>query len=154
MPGFEVLGFNAVELIIAVYLIAGSYSLGYLMLRTGWPKIRVLEENYRIGWSVIFGVFFTILCINATIILSAQKILPIVITITLIIALIILSMRRMLFATSKTMTVSMPKEQAAAKIIAEKSSEQLLSDKQFILNKSLSSEQVEKIKESLKAKGA
>lgn len=38
----------------------GSSSLGYLFLRSGWPKIRVLKKSYKKGWSVIFGAGFSV----------------------------------------------------------------------------------------------
>jgi len=152
MINFELLGFNAVELLVLVYFIIGSYSLGYLLLRTGWPRIRILDENYRIGWSVIFGVLFSILWVALAVLFNMQALFPIVLTITLIIALILFSIRRRFFA-SKNITVAVPKEKAAAQVIAEKSIERFLADREFILNKSLSSEQIEKIQESLKQKG-
>ncbi|HIH32997.1 MAG: hypothetical protein J4478_01170 [Candidatus Diapherotrites archaeon] len=149
MPWFEILGFEALELIVLAYFVIGSYSLGYLLLRTAQPKVRILEENYRIGWSIIFGLFFSILWLATSIALGMQALFPVVLTITLIIALIALSLRRRFFASRK-LNVAIPKERALAQIVSEKSVDQLLSDKQFILNKSLSSEQVEKIRESLK----
>src|SRR3989344_4386079 len=90
MPWFEILGFEALELIVLAYFVIGSYSLGYLLLRAAQPKVRILEENYRIGWSIIFGLFFSILWLAASIALGMQALFPVVLTITLIIALIAL----------------------------------------------------------------
>ena len=49
------------DLALFILIAAGSPTLGYLFLRIGWPKIRVLEKEYKKGWSVIFGVAFIII---------------------------------------------------------------------------------------------
>ena len=153
MQGFDFLGFSGIELLVVFYFIIGSYSLGYLLLRTGWPKIRILDENYRIGWSIIFGGLFSVLWALLAVLFGFQNLFPIILTITLVITLILLSARRKCFS-AKIGTVAIPKEKAAEQIVAEKSMQQLLSDKQFILNKNLTPEQVEKIRETLQKKGS
>lgn len=148
MAVFELFGLNAMEIIVLIYFVIGSYSLGYLLLRTGWPRIRILDENYRIGWSIIFGVVFSGFWLALAFGFGMQRLFPIILTITMIIVIIVLSLRRKLIA-SENITVAVPKEKAAVQVVADKSIERFLADKEFILTKNLSQQQVEKIKQSL-----
>lgn len=152
MSEFVFFGINAVEWLVLAYFLIGAYSLGYLLLRTGWPKVRILDESYRMGWSIIFGTVFSALWMAATFVLGVQKIFPIVLTITLVTTLIVLSLRRRI-AGYRTASVSVPKEKAAQQALAEQSIRALSEDRDFILNRQLNQEQVEKIKQALERSG-
>ena len=53
-----------------LYAVAGSSSLGYLFLRSGWPKIRVLAASYKKGWSFVFGASFFVVVAMIALVLS------------------------------------------------------------------------------------
>ncbi|MBI5553286.1 MAG: hypothetical protein HY917_00940 [Candidatus Diapherotrites archaeon] len=40
------------------YLLVGSASIGYLLMKTGWPKIIQLSPEFRFGWAVIAGISY------------------------------------------------------------------------------------------------
>ena len=63
--------YNLFTIIAMAFALLGSYSLGYLFLRVGWPKIRTLGEDYRAGWGIALGLFFTGLVIICTIVFRA-----------------------------------------------------------------------------------
>ncbi len=44
------------EIAIAIYMLSGSTSIGYLLVRIGYPNFRTLETNYKAGWSIITGI--------------------------------------------------------------------------------------------------
>jgi len=152
MSEILVLGLNLAEWLVLSYFALGSYSIGYLLLRTGWPKVRVLDESYRMGWSIIFGIVFSALWIIAAFAIGLQEIFPVVLTITLIITLLILSARRKIMGY-RTATVSMPKEKATQQALAEQSIKALSEDREFILNRQLNKEQIEKIRDALGKSG-
>lgn len=143
--------------LVMVFTVAGSYSYGYLFLRSGWPKIRKLEEGYKIGWSIILGAIFSIIAITTTSIVYSLKLsefsslefLTIVLAVMLAVILAFLSVRRKFFAKTK-MQVSVPKEAVSADITAGKLVEKMASDRSFIVTKQLNEEKIKKIKEALK----
>ena len=49
---------NVVDAAIVAYLVFGAGTWGYIFLRTGWPNIRQLEQSYKKGWSIAFGISF------------------------------------------------------------------------------------------------
>lgn len=52
-------------IVIAVYLIFGSSAVGYALLRLGWPGIAGIERAYKIGWSLIAGLVFSLIVVIA-----------------------------------------------------------------------------------------
>ncbi|MFH0714825.1 MAG: hypothetical protein V1847_03170 [Candidatus Diapherotrites archaeon] len=58
--------YNVLTIFAMLFALIGSYSVGYLFLRVGWPKIRTLGEEYRAGWSIAVGVVFSLFVITAT----------------------------------------------------------------------------------------
>lgn len=60
---FGLLGFIDVELVLdaflAIYLIMGSIGIGYFFLRTGFKKSDSIHKEYRVGWSVVFGLSYS-----------------------------------------------------------------------------------------------
>ncbi len=58
--------YNIVTIFAMLFAVAGSYSIGYLFLRVGWPKIRTLGEDYRAGWSIALGIVFSLFVILST----------------------------------------------------------------------------------------
>ena len=46
--------------ILPAYAFVGSASLGYLFLRSGWPKVRSIDTSYKVGWAVLIGAGFSI----------------------------------------------------------------------------------------------
>ncbi|MBI4052703.1 MAG: hypothetical protein HY394_01565 [Candidatus Diapherotrites archaeon] len=46
--------------ILPAYAFAGSASIGYLFLRSGWPKVRSIDTSYKVGWAVLIGAGFSI----------------------------------------------------------------------------------------------
>ena len=52
--------------IVLFYMAGGAGTWGYIFLRTGWPNIRPLEASYKNGWSIAFGISFSIIVADDT----------------------------------------------------------------------------------------
>lgn len=48
---------------LAFYLILGSIGIGYFFLRTGFKKSDSIQKEYRIGWSIVFGLSYSFVVI-------------------------------------------------------------------------------------------
>lgn len=60
--GFVDLGIDAgvvLDAFLAFYLILGSIGIGYFFLRTGFKKSDSIHKEYRIGWSIVFGLSYS-----------------------------------------------------------------------------------------------
>ncbi|MEM4630741.1 MAG: hypothetical protein QXU92_03995 [Candidatus Diapherotrites archaeon] len=120
------------EIAIAAYMLLGSTSLGYLLIRMGYPNFRTLEIKYKTGWSIITGIAFTITTTTlafGTSFLLKQKIMAfellfISIIGTIISAIITFNFKRYFFGTKKV-KVSVPKRAVVASAIAKKAFEKL-----------------------------
>lgn len=118
---------SALEGGLGAYMLLGSSSIGYIMLRTGWPKFRLLETEYKTGWGIITGSLFAVSTIGiafaASIFLqnriSLFEVLFIAPTCTVFSGLLIFSVKRRLIGGRKV-KVSVPKRVVAASIIARK----------------------------------
>jgi len=125
------------QYLVMLYFLAGSYSMGYFFLRSGWPKIRILEEPYRIGWSIGLGVLFMLLVIGTTLygdsIQGGQTPIEWIFSIDLIAAIGIATMMlfvRRKYIASKNIQVAVPKDYMTARIAAEKLTEKILTEDQ------------------------
>ncbi len=144
------------EAIVMAYFIVGSYSMGYFLLRTGWPKIRILEQEYKLGWSIVFGIIFTVF---AAIIgfagmgagINIIYLFGITTMLMFLAAAGFLTLRRKYFASTR-ITIGVPKDALATGIIAEKSYQKAMSDKDLIFKKNLSNDKAEKIRQALEKK--
>ena len=61
---------NQLELIILTIMFTasfGSISIGFFFLRIAQPNLKKMEKKFIIGWSLIFGISFTILTLLLTI---------------------------------------------------------------------------------------
>ena len=56
---------NVIGLLLAVYILCGAASIGYLMLRASWPGIRALKEGEKLAYSALAGLSFGFLVIAA-----------------------------------------------------------------------------------------
>jgi hypothetical protein len=105
----------ALEIILLLYVFFGSYATGYIYLRTGWPKIRTLEESYKIGWAIIIGVVNAIASIGIALLI--QQLVSITLFSALLIAVamlftfatLLLTLRRK-FIANKGVILRLPKE--------------------------------------------
>ncbi len=109
---------------ISLYLALGSMSIGYLLLRTGWPKVRILQKSYKLGWSIVLGGLFSVFAIISSFAislggLSYEGLLFASSGIFLGIASLALTVRRKFFAGAR-MRVAVPKEVVGANIAATK----------------------------------
>ncbi|MFH1587109.1 MAG: hypothetical protein ABID38_04590 [Candidatus Diapherotrites archaeon] len=105
----------AIDILLAGYVFFSWTTIGYIFLRTGWPKIRVLPKEVRLGWALVIT-----LALNITIIISSLLLaflLPFTsfrgyLLLNLIVfsftGIAVLTARRKLF-TGRTVSVSVPK---------------------------------------------
>lgn len=126
---------DLVPIIVLAYFLIGSSSLGYFFLRNGWPRIRMLGEKYKAGWSMLLGLLFTFLVGVVALVQQAlgfmgmgfSKIFALDLAAAMAAIFLLLSIRRKYIA-SKKVTVSIPKEFASASIAAERATEKIFSD--------------------------
>ncbi|MDO8537662.1 MAG: hypothetical protein Q7S21_02150 [archaeon] len=141
-----------------IYIFLGSTSIGYILIRTGWPTTRTLEHQYKIGSSIAAGIIFSVLTIIFAFIFSiiSPQEIPfynyIFFSMTaMFFALFILMLLKQKFVVHKTVKVSVPKEDIAAKIMAEKAVQRIIPEEQYIsIRKDLSEQQLQEIKKALK----
>ena len=141
-----------------IYIFLGSTSLGYLLIRTGWPTTRTLEHQFKVGSAIAAGIIFVVL--SAVFALIFSIIFPqeipfynfVFFSMTAVFfALFILMLLKQKFVFKKTVKVSVPKEDIAAKIMAEKTVERIIPEEQYIsVRKDLSEQQLNEIKKALK----
>ena len=67
---------NVDGLLLALYILSGSASMGYLMLRASWPAVRALRERAKLAYSVLAGVSFGALVIAAGLLLETAISIP------------------------------------------------------------------------------
>jgi len=141
-----------------IYIMLGSTSIGYLLLRTGWPSVRTLEHPLKVGSSVLAGIIFTILAAIAGYALSIYfpmqtdfynyifASLPLMVF--LLFAIMLLKQK---FLGKRKVKVSVPKEDIAAKQIAEETAQRIIPEESYIgVRSELSQQQLEEIKKALK----
>ncbi len=148
----------AMDAFLALCLIGGSISFGYFFLRLGWSKIRILDRAYKIGWSVVLGVIFSIVVVVIAFVFGLLQIslfgfrgfLFLGAVVTLPIAAAVLTIRRKFFAR-KMVTVSIPKKVVGAGI-ASKKTIQKFEEKGLIKVAKLDKEKIEAMKKRLAEK--
>jgi len=119
-----------IELFAFVFLFIGSTSIGYIFLRTGWPKVRILEKTYKIGWSMVFGAIFSLFSLILSLAfslftsLSASQTFLVIIIFSFFLGIIILSLKRKYFLQRKTI-ISLPKEFVSVQMVQKKLSEKM-----------------------------
>lgn len=67
---------NADGLLLALYILSGAASIGYLMLRASWPAVRVLGKKAKLAYSVLAGISFGALVIAAGLLLETAISMP------------------------------------------------------------------------------
>jgi hypothetical protein len=123
---------TAIETCLAAYVLIGGQSVGYLFLRSGWPKIRKLETETKTGWGIISGAGFTISTIAvATAVtltfpnnITFMEMLFIAPICTIATGTIIFSIKRKYFGKNKVI-VSVPKRALVANLIVKKAMEKI-----------------------------
>lgn len=146
----------AVDLLFAMGLVAGSTSAGYLILRMGWPKVRILGQEYKSGWSLILGVVFSVLVVAISFLSSALGILPMAVRQALFVSLIfssllaavLLTVRRK-FIAGQRIIVSIPKKVLGTRIVAGKAMEKIEADRGFMRVERLEREKIESMRSAL-----
>jgi len=141
---------------LAFYLVLGSTSIGYVFLRLGWPSIRLLDKQYRIGWSIVLGLVFTAIIVVSSLMFSLlpfmvfdfKEFLFLNLIITFFVALTILTVKRKFFASNKV-RVTVPGNLLGAKVAASKTIKKMELDKGFITAKPLGEQKLEFLKKSL-----
>ena len=146
---------DALSIFWAILLVAGSPSLGYLILRSGWPKVRILDDETKTGWSILTGTTLTLLTILVSIIMDEipsveHFLLRIGIVGLLLTGAFVLAVRFVLAPalSTKRVLVSVPASTIPAQLTAEKLMEKVVSD-QVILPKKQNEEKIEEIKAAL-----
>ncbi|MCR4335359.1 MAG: hypothetical protein NUV57_02370 [archaeon] len=118
--------------ILSLYIILGSPTWGYILLRIGWPNIRSLEPEYKSGWSIIFGLIFSVLVLASSAIvffleitrMAFSEILLINSIIFMSAGIILFTLKRKFLGTKKV-NVSVPKRIISANVVAKKAIEKL-----------------------------
>ena len=67
---------NADGLLLALYILSGAASIGYLMLRASWPAVRVLRRKAKLAYSVLAGISFGALVITAGLLVESAISMP------------------------------------------------------------------------------
>lgn len=138
-----------------ILLAGGGYSWGYLFLRYGWPKIRILDDPYKLGWSVILGTAFFTLVAVVLVVLTAGNywaLSPFLLMGGLCVAgfpvaVLLFYIYRQFFTPTKVM-VSVSPEVAGAHDTANRLVEKM-SEGQGIANEELTRQQLDEIKRAL-----
>lgn len=146
---------DVLSFIWAILFVAGSSSLGYLVLRSGWPKIRILDSETKTGWSILTGVTLALLTILLSIIVGEISfanhfLLRMGIIGLLLTALLTISVRFALapFFSTRRVLVSVPAATIPAQLTADKLMDKVASDK-IILPKKQNEEKITEIKAAL-----
>ncbi|HLC92706.1 MAG TPA: hypothetical protein VJH23_03290 [archaeon] len=123
---------NVVDAAIVAYLVFGAGTWGYIFLRTGWPNIRQLEQSYKKGWSIAFGISFA--ATMAVIVGAAAYFMPQYGSVTELVlvgspavfisGIIVFSFKRR-FLRRHGLTVSVPKRVVVASIAARRAMERI-----------------------------
>lgn len=138
-----------------VLLAGGGYTWGYFFLRYGWPKVRILDDQYKLGWSILLGSGYFIIA-AALIALSTwgtQSLFSPFLSLGglslagLPIAIVLLFAYRQFF-TSRVVKVSVAKEVVEAHDTADRLVEKM-SNSKGIVNEELTRKQLEEIKRAL-----
>src|SRR3989344_3104170 len=111
---------------LILYMLFGSTSFGYIMLRAGWPNIRSIGIEYKSGVSIIFGIIFSVAAIGISFAahysnFSGLSFTELLLANTLILAgvsLVILTVKRK-FLGSQKVKVSVPKRVVSANVLAK-----------------------------------
>ena len=112
---------GVLELVLAVYLVFGSYAAGYIFLRAGWPQIRALEEAYKLGWAIVLGVLYAAACYGLTALLmvyAGMMLLPAMLAAMVVLfasAMALLTLRRKYIGGNRVV-MRLPKEFISAEI--------------------------------------
>ncbi|HZX20057.1 MAG TPA: hypothetical protein VFF13_03520 [archaeon] len=117
---------------LILYMLFGSTSFGYIMLRAGWPNIRSIGIEYKSGVSIIFGIIFSVAAIGISFAahysnFSGLSFTELLLANTLILAgvsLVILTVKRK-FLGSQKVKVSVPKRVVSANVLAKKAFEKV-----------------------------
>lgn len=127
---------------LSAYLLLGSPSIGYLLLRVGWPRSRVLEPAYKWGWAVLIGVAFSFFVVAGSLISSLVFRIGflenafLISSALLLFGVGLLTARRK-FAGKRKLRVSIPKEVAGARFASTKAVNKLMVDDAFVKVKGL-----------------
>lgn len=120
------------EIALSAYMLLGSTSIGYLLIRMGYPQFRTLETTYKTGWSIITGMIFVVTTIILGFLLSfllnqrvtAFELFFIVPTCMIMSSIIAFNVKRY-YVGSNRVKVSVPKRAVAASVVAKKAIEKL-----------------------------
>ena len=145
------------EIALALYLIMGSTSWGYVFLRAGWPRVRALKPEYRGGWSLVFGVIFGAAIVTVSFIIFFLKLTPMTFTeLVMVDTIVLLSTGSIIFTVkrkllgTKQSKFSVPKRAVTANIVAQKAFQKIPSDN-YIKVSSMTPTKLSEAKEKLAA---
>ncbi|MCR4368657.1 MAG: hypothetical protein NUV67_01995 [archaeon] len=123
---------EVLQLGVAVYVLFGSTSWGYIMMRVGWPNIRGFPIDYKSGWSLVFGIVFSALVLASA--FAAQNFLGTGMGFLEIVFLnatgiflagaLFLTLKRKLLSPGKV-NVSVPKRVVSANVVAKRAVERI-----------------------------
>ncbi|VVB99334.1 Uncharacterised protein [uncultured archaeon] len=113
---------------LGTYALLGASSIGYTFLRTGWPDIRQIGQEYKSGWSLLLGLgtgaVIIALSAGAATVLQADfyESLPLALatfsSIVPILGIVMLTFRRKL-SVAKKVRIAVPKRAVTASIAAK-----------------------------------
>ena len=140
-------------------LVAGSFSIGSLFLRIGWPKVKIIDEEYRRGWALAIGLIFSFAVIFGSLFLwfavqayGYAQYLLLVLLAGFVTGIIITTAKRKLSSVQKV-KVEIPKERIASSAASEKAVEMLQGDRKFIKVARMEEGKLAKLREKLGVAG-
>ncbi len=143
---------------LSLYVLLGSATWGYILLRIGWPNIRSIDLEYKSGASIAIGAFVSIMVVlvSAAIAflnladLGFEQLILVNTILIFLIAIAILTVKRKFMSTRKV-NVGVPKRVVSANIAAKKAMEKLPENSYTKVN-SMSEEKAERLRERLEEK--
>lgn len=136
-------------------LISGSFSIGSLFLRIGWPKVKIIDEEYRRGWALAIGLIFSFAVIFGALLLwlligaygYAQYLL--LVLLAGFVAGVIITTAKRKFSSIPKVKVEIPKEKIASSAASEKAVEMLQENRKFIKVAKMEEGKLAKLREKL-----
>ncbi len=125
----------AIEAGLAGYALLGSASLGYILLRSGWPGLRTISLEYKSGMSIVSGAVLSAGIIGLSylprivspvgLLLSPVEFMFINTSVASVSGAAIFTAKRHLSAGRKKLKISVPKRAVSASIVSKLAMEKM-----------------------------
>ena len=145
----------AIDILLIGYVFFSWTTIGYVFLRTGWPKIRLLEKESRLGWALLLTVTLNLVMIISAFLFSV--LLPFAsfrtyLLMTLVafsfIGMAVLTVKRKV-SSRRRVTVSVPASVVGAKIASDNAMAKFAQRPGHIVVSAKGSSKIDELKKSL-----